>query len=112
MFKIIYEYFYVVGEPNLNKTWNLLKADRETDKMYYGTAFSCGKTHTQGIPFAVNKGNLDEVNAIRDRKWGLIYRVQLNATDEHEARNKARQIIYDYMMRLAERFKNYNEEDE
>jgi hypothetical protein len=77
--------------------------DKETEKMYYGVVLNAR--------FAVNKGNLNSVHEIVDRKHGTVYRVQIDdAESEHEAKQKAREIICDYIIDFVEKFKN-NKED-
>jgi len=98
MNKIIYEYYYVVGYFYFHSHYNLI-VEKETDKMYYGTAY--------GGKFAIKKAVLNSVTEIKDKKYGLVYRVQIdNATDECEAEKRAKQIIYNYIIDFAEKFKN------
>lgn len=108
MNKMLYEYYYVVGLSNFT-TWYALKVDRETDKMYYGEAFKYNVTSIKGERFSIKKENLNTVHEITGSKNGLVYRVQVDADDCFEAEHKAREIIYDYMIDIAERFKNYKE---
>jgi hypothetical protein len=77
--------------------------DKETDKMYYGVVLNAR--------FAVHKRDLNGVCEIVDRKYGTVYRIQVdNVENEHEAKQKARKIVYDYIMEFAEKLKN-NKED-
>ena len=108
MNKIIYEYYYIVGCSGFTK-WYALRVDKETDKMYYGTAFECDIISSKGNKFAVKKGNLNIVNEITGTNNGLVYRVQVDAEDEYQAEKKAKQIIYNYIIDFAERFKNNKE---
>lgn len=109
MNKILYEYYYIVGCSDF-KTYYVLKVDRETDKMYYGDAFECNVTSIKGNRFSVKKKDLNTVYEITGTNNGLVYRVQVDAKDEYEAENKARKIIYNYMMDFVERFKNHKGE--
>lgn len=102
MNKVIYECYYVVGWNRFHSC-NKMIVDRETDQMYYGVVLNAR--------FAVNKGNLNEIHEIRDRKYGTVYRVQIDGVEnKYEAKQKAKAIIYDYIIDLAERFKNYQED--
>ena len=109
MNKTLYEYHYIVGLSNFTK-WYALKVDKETDKMYYGEAFAYNITSIKGDRFSVKKENLNTVHEFAGTNNGLIYRVQVDAEDCYEAEHKAREIIYNYIIDFAEKFKNYSEE--
>ena len=106
--KIIHEFFYVVGFTDFSRYYQLV-VDRETEKMLYGDAFyegveKCGR-------FAVNKGNLNEIQEVVDRKYGLVYKVQIAEGKKTDARVKAEGIVYNYLLEIAENFKNSIKED-
>ena len=102
MDKVLYECYYVVGCRHIHSCYKMT-VDKETDRMYYGVVLN--------DRFAVNKGNLNRVHKIVDRKHGTVYRVQIDdAESEHEAKQKAKEIICDYIIGFVERFKN-NKED-
>lgn len=109
MGKVIYEYYYVVGRSDF-ETWYEYKVDRETEKMYYGTAFKLGTTDIHTYNFATKKSNLNVIDKIKDRKYGLVYRIKIAKENEQQAREKARQIIYDYIVSFAEKLKNHMED--
>ena len=109
MDKILYEFYYIVGCTGF-KTYYTLNVDKETEKMYYGTAFECDFTSLKGTRFAIKKEGLNTVHEITGTNNGLVYRIQVDAENEYKAEQKAKQIIYDYIIEFAERFKN-NKED-
>ena len=92
MDKIIYEFYYIVGDYGFNTCYNCV-VDKETNKMLYGDVF-----YKSGAPlgrrFAINKENLNQIHRIFDKTYGLIYRVQVEANTKNEAETKAKQIIY------------------
>ena len=102
MNKGIYRCYYVVGWSRFHSCDKMI-VDKETDKMYYGVVLNAR--------FAVHKRDLNSVCEIVDRKYGTVYRIQVDDVEnEHEAKQKARQIIYDYVIDFVERFKN-NKDD-
>ena len=102
MNKVLYECYYVVGWNRFHSC-DKMTVDKETEKMYYGVVLNAR--------FAVTKGDLNCVRKIVDRKYGTVYRIQVDDVEnEYEAKRKAREIIYDYIMEFAERFKNYKED--
>lgn len=109
MNKVIYEYYYIVGRSDFERCY-ILKVDKETEKMYYGVAFEENVTSTKGARFSLKKSYLDMVHKIIDRKYGLVYRIQIEADDKYEAEHKAREIIYNYMLFIAKRFMNHKED--
>ena len=106
--KIIHEFFYVVGFTDFSRYYQLV-VDRETDKMLYGDAFyegveKCGR-------FAVNKNNLNEIQEVIDRKYGTVYKIQIEENLKTDARMKAESIVYNYLLEIAEKFKAATKED-
>ena len=100
--KTIHEFYYVIGLDDFS-THNILKVNRETDKMLYGDVLDYA-----GVPFgrfALNKRKLNVVDSISDRKYGLVYRVQIDDSSETEARVKAKEIVYTHLIEIAENFK-------
>jgi hypothetical protein len=106
--KVIHEFYYAVGYRDFSNHY-ALKVNRETKKMLYGHAFNDKEEKCDN--FAVNKGNLNLVQEIIDRKYGLVCKIQIEASEKEDARIKAKNIIYNYLLEIAEDFKNYNEED-
>ena len=104
---VIHEFYYVVGCRDFH-SWYRLIVDKETEKMLYGRVFDsasvdCGR-------FAVKKSNIDDIHEICDAKRGSVYRVQIDGSDFTSARNKAKDIIYKHLIKIAEKFKAYEEE--
>lgn len=103
MSKVLHEYYYVVGDDDIHSSYDLV-VDKETDKMYFGTSYGgAGR-------FGLKKEVFNRVDAIKDRKYGLVYRIRMDVEDEREARRQARDLIYNYMIDFVERFKNYKED--
>lgn len=105
--KTIYEFYYVVGCNRFSKHYRLV-VDKETEKMLYGRAFD--DTGYECSKFAVNKSNIDCIYELCERKIGTVYRVQIDDSDFASARNKAKNIIYEHLIEIAEKFKAYEEE--
>ena len=106
--KIIHEFFYVVGFTDFSRYYQLV-VDKETEKMLYGDAFyegveKCGR-------FAVNKNNLNEIQEVVDRKYGTVYKIQIEENLKTDARMKAESIVYNYLLEIAEQFKAATKED-
>lgn len=106
--KVIYEFYYVVGHANFHSHYELI-VERETEKMLYGDALN-NEGNAYGR-FAIKKSNLNEVQKIIDRKYGTVYKVQIEENEKETARLKAKDIVYNYLFQVAERFKNYKRED-
>ena len=108
MNKVIYEFYYAVGDSVIRTCYNCV-VDKETDKMLYGDVF-----YASGIPynkrFAINKENLNRIHSIIDQRNGLVYRVQVDGDSRKEAEKQAKKIIYDHMMDFIEEFKNDDED--
>lgn len=105
--KTIHEFYYIVGFKDFTKHYELV-VDRETEKMLYGNVFlegmiECGR-------FAVNKSNLNKIQEVIDRKYGLVYKIQIDESSYVGALIKAENIIYERLFRIAEDFKNYKKE--
>ena len=102
MSKVLHEYYYVVGDGDIHSSYDLV-VEKETDKMYFGTSYGgAGR-------FGLKKAVFNRVDIIKDRKYGLVYHVRMDVEDEHEAREQARELIYNHMIAFIERFKNYKE---
>lgn len=102
MNKILYECYYVVGYDHFHSCYQMT-VDRETNKMYYGMV--------SNSRFAIYQSDINNVRKIVDKKYGTVYRVQVDdVANEYEAKQKAREIIYDYMIDFVEKFKNYKED--
>lgn len=106
--KVIHEFYYIVGYAGFHSHYKLM-VDRETEKMLYGDALN-NKGNAYGR-FAIKKSNLNEVQKIIDRKYGTVYKVQIEENEKETARLIAKDIIYNYLFEIAERFKNYKKED-
>lgn len=106
--KVIHEFFYVVGHADFHSYYKLI-VDRETEKMLYGDALN-NEGNAYGR-FAIKKNNLNQVYKIIDRKYGTVYKVQIEENEKETARLIAKDIIYNYLFEIAERFKNYKRED-
>lgn len=106
--KIIYEFYYVVGHEDFHSHCELA-VDRETEKMLYGDALN-NEGNAYGR-FAIKKNNLNVIQVIIDRKYGIVYRIQIEENDKETARIKAKEIVYNYLFELAEKFKNYCKEN-
>ena len=108
MGKIIYEFYYAVGDSVIRTCYDCV-VDKETDKMLYGDVF-----YESGVPygkrFAINKESLNRIHVIIDQRNGLVYRVQVEGDNRKDARKKARKIIYDHMMNFIEEFKKDKED--
>lgn len=105
--KIIHEFFYVVGHKDFDSHYKLA-VDRETKKMLYGDALNDeGKAYGR---FAVKKSNLNKVQVCVDRKYGLVYKVQMNESNEQKARLEANNIISNHLRNIADQFCNYQRE--
>lgn len=107
--KVIHEFYYVVGYKDFSNHYTL-KVNRETEKMLYGNVFT--DKCVQCDNFAVNKRNLNVVREIVDRKYGLVYKLQIEDTEKESASFKAKNIIYNYLLEIAEKFKNYKKESQ
>ena len=103
MRKVIYEFYYAVGDSVIRTCYNCV-VDKETAKMLYGDVF-----YTSGVPynkrFAINKESLNRIHTIIDQRNGLVYRVQIEGDNHKDAEKKAVKIIYDHMMDFIEKFK-------
>jgi hypothetical protein len=105
--KIIHEFFYVVGHKDFISHYELV-VDRETEKMLYGNIclegiIECGR-------FSVKKSNLNKIQEVIDRKYGLVYKVQMDESNYTDALIKAENIIYERLLKVADDFKNYKKE--
>ena len=104
--KIIHEYYYCIGHTDFIQH-NELVADKETEKMLYGTAFDegvikCGR-------FAVRKEDLNKIYEQIDRRRGTVYRIQIDDSDKECAYRKAKDMIYKYLLEIAEKFRVHEE---
>ena len=108
MNKVVYEFYYAVGDSVIRTCYNCV-VDKETDKMLYGDVF-----YESGVPygkrFAINKESLNRIHSIIDQRNGLVYRVQIEGNNHKDAEKKARKIIYDHMIDFVEGFKNCEED--
>lgn len=100
--KVVHEFYYVVGFTDFSRYYQLV-VDRETEKMLYGNVFfegieQCGR-------FSVNKNKLNEVQEVVDRKHGTVYKIQIEEGNKTDAYIKAENIIYKYLLEIAENFK-------
>jgi hypothetical protein len=109
MNKVIHEYYYIVGCSDFKNRYDLI-VDRETEKMLYGTAYLWGVQSSGGSRFSVKKEDLNKVHEITGNRNGLVYRIQVEGDDYEETKKKAKKIVYDYIIDIAERFKNYKED--
>ena len=107
--KIIHEFYYVVGHVNFHSCYKLV-VDRETEKMLYGDALN-NEGNAYGR-FAIKKENLNKVQKMADRKYGTVYKVQVEENERETARLIAKDIIYNYLFQIAEQFKNYKMEEQ
>ena len=106
--KIIHEFYYVVGHKDFHSHYKLT-VDRETEKMLYGDSLNNeGKAYGR---FAVKKSNLNVVQTIIDRKYGTVYKIQIEENLKTDARMKAENIVYNYLLEIAEKFKAATKED-
>jgi hypothetical protein len=106
--KIIHEFYYVVGLKDFSNHL-ILKVDKETEKMMYGEMF-----YHEGVRygrFALNKRKLNAVDSVVDSKYGTVYRVYVDENSEDAAYAKAKEIVYNHLIRVAESFKTYERED-
>lgn len=101
--KVVYEFYYIVGQADFHSCYKLI-VDRETEKMLYGDALN-NEGNAYGR-FAIKKNNLNQVYKIIDRKYGTVYKVQIKENEKETARLIAKDIIYNYLFEITERFKN------
>ena len=105
--KIIHEFYYVVGHKDFHSHYKLV-VNKETEKMLYGNVLNNeGKAYGS---FAIKKINLNKVQVCIDRKYGLVYKVQMNEPDEQKACLEANNIISNHLHNIAEQFCNYQRE--
>jgi hypothetical protein len=105
--KIIYEFYYVVGHEDFASYYKLA-VDRETEKMLYGNALN-NEGNVYGR-FAIKKSNLNEVQEIIDRKYGIVYKIQIDEANEQQARLEAYHIISNHLCNIAEQFCRFQRE--
>ena len=106
--KTIHEFFYNVGSNKFLSHYNII-VDRETEKMLYGAVFDDeGNSYSR---CSINKSNLNKICSFVDRNRGTIYRIQLDENDRKVAYNNAKNIIYNYLLKIAENFNNHKEEN-
>lgn len=105
--KVIHELYYIVGHKDFASHYKLV-VDKETEKMLYGDALNnSGNAYGR---FAIKKSNLNEVQKIIDRKYGLVYKILIETNKKEDACIQARSIIYNYLLKIADDFKNYKGE--
>ena len=104
--KIIHEYYYCIGHTDFIKHFELV-VDRETEKMLYGVAFDEGII--KGDRFAIRKEDLNKICGQIDRRRGTVYRVQIDDNDKNAAYRRAKDIVYECLIKIAENFKVYEE---
>lgn len=104
--KIIHEYYYCIGHTDFIKHYELV-VDKETDKMLYGTAFDEGII--KGSRFAVRKAELNQIYEQIDRRRGTVYRIQIDDSDKVDVYKKAKDIVYQRLIKIAENFRAYEE---
>lgn len=108
MSHIIHEYYYVVGH-NDHSSYYKLVIDRETEKMLYGDAYN-----KNGIAYgrvAIKKSALNKAHEVADRKYGLVLRVMVADDIEENAYKRAREIAYEYLKDITEKFLLYEREN-
>lgn len=108
MSKILYEFYYVVGGWEFSSYYKLI-VDRETEKMLYGDVFE--ESGDKWGRFAINKSNLNCVHEFHSASKGTAYRLQVDDSDYTSAYKKAKNIIYNHLMVIAERFFKIYEEN-
>lgn len=106
--KILYEFYYVVGGWDFSSYYKLI-VDRETEKMLYGDVFE--ESGDKWGRFAINKGNLNCVHEFYSASKGTAYRVQVDDSDYTSAYNKAKNVVYEHLIKIAERFQSHKEEN-
>lgn len=106
--KIIREYYYVIGEKDFSTRFHLL-VNKETEKMLYGVAYDDYNANYVG-KFAINKDNLNKINQIRDKKYGMIYRIQILDDFNADTEKIAREMIYNYLIETAKYLMNNEQE--
>ena len=103
--RIIHEFFYIVGQTHFTRHYEL-RVDRETNKMLYGQVFDNGRLCSDR--FAVKKDTLNEIHTMFNQKNGLVYRLHIDESDYKKAYAKAKDIIYEKLLRTAEEFKTHS----
>ena len=96
MNKVLHEYWYTFGKKEICHGYLIVK--RETPKMFYGDVSD--EFFTIGA-FSTKKEHLNKVVEIRNN-FKTVYRVQLDIENEHEARQRAKELFYEYIMRIAQ----------
>jgi glycyl-tRNA synthetase alpha subunit len=107
--KIIYEFYYVVGDWELSSYYKLI-VDRETEKMLYGDVFE--ESGEKWGRFAINKSKLNCIHETYNSSTGTIYRVQVDDGDYTSAYNKAKDVVYKHLLKIAERFRSHEEDNQ
>lgn len=109
MDKVIYEFYYNVGQNYFYSCYKCV-VDKETEKMFYGKVF-----YESGVPhnsrFAINKSNLNQIRQKADERNGLFYKVQVEGDSIKDAKRKAGKIIYDYVTEFINEFINNIKEE-
>lgn len=104
--KIIHEYYYCIGHTDFIQH-NELVVDKVTERMLYGTAFDegiikCGR-------FAIRKEDLNKIYEQIDRRRGTVYRIRIDDNDKCIAYRRAKNIVYEYLLEIAENFRVHEE---
>ena len=95
--KVMHEYWYSLATNKLRDY--KLQIERETPKMFFGKVMSDGVAIDN---FGVRKDGLNQV--IEVRRYSIIqYKVTVDIENEMEAKQKAKELIYNHIMRIADK---------
>ena len=100
--KTIYEFYYIVGQRDFINTY-ILKADKETQRMIYGTAYTltdedCGR-------FQLNKSKVGTLSMCVNERHGSFCKIWIEEQENIDPKEEAYRLIYHYLMSIANQFK-------
>ena len=101
--KTVYEFYYIVGQHDFSNIY-ILKANKETERMIYGKAYTFGDEQPCGN-FMLNISKIGTLSNYVDKKHGSFCKIWIEQQENVDPKKEAHKLIYHYLISIANQFK-------